>query len=57
MLRRRRMPPEKCLTDSVARSASPVCSSAQSTCSARSATRQAVQPPERFEVLARGQAG
>ena len=49
-----RMPPENCLTDSFARSASPVCSSAQSTC-LRELRPRARAAAERLEILARRQ--
>ena len=55
MLRRRLMPPENCLTGSRARSASPVRSSAQSTCFASSAPESPCSRPNDVEVLARGQ--
>ena len=55
MFRRRRIPPENCLTGSLARSARPVCSSAQSTCFERSAPRQPVEAPNDLQVLSRGQ--
>ena len=49
------MPPENCLTDSLARSARPVCSSAQSTCFERSGPESPCSAPNDLQVLARGQ--